>query len=166
MKHQQQEVVVLLASNYDQSRFLKAADLAREKKFRIKEVTEEEIGQDRDKTKKLVVWFTNDRRGLVLNVTNNRTVRGAYGDVCEEWTGKIIVVFPTQVDMRGRMTPALRVRIPAPRAAGNGQVAATPPPKLRKETPSSPVGADSELDEFGQSVSALSESDLEDETSF
>jgi hypothetical protein len=37
--------MVLLASSYDQSRFLKAADLAGEKKFRIKEVTEEEVGQ-------------------------------------------------------------------------------------------------------------------------
>jgi hypothetical protein len=32
--------MVLLASNYDQSRFLKAQDLAAEKKFRIKIVTE------------------------------------------------------------------------------------------------------------------------------
>jgi hypothetical protein len=156
--------MVLLASNYDQSRFLKAADLAGEKKFRIKEVTEEEVGQDRDRTKKLVVWFTNDKRGLVLNVTNNRTIRGAFGDVCEEWSGKVIVVFPTQVDMRGRMTPALRVRIPPPRDTGNGQVAAAPPPK---PTPSpKPVEADPELDEFGQSVSASSESKLDDEIAF
>jgi hypothetical protein len=32
--------MVLLASNYDQSRFLKAQDLTAEKKFRIKSVTE------------------------------------------------------------------------------------------------------------------------------
>jgi hypothetical protein len=92
--------MMLLASSYDQSRFLKAADLPGEKKFRIKEVSEEEVGQDRDKTKKLVVWFTNDKRGLVLNRTNNRTIRGAFGDICDEWPGKIIVVFPTEVDMR------------------------------------------------------------------
>ena len=30
--------------------------------------------------KKLVLWFTNDERGLVLNKTNNRTIRGAFGD--------------------------------------------------------------------------------------
>ena len=33
--------MVLLASDYDQSQFFKAADLKREKKFRIKNVTEE-----------------------------------------------------------------------------------------------------------------------------
>jgi hypothetical protein len=57
----------------------------------------------------LVVWFTNDERGLVLNKTNNRTIRGAFGDPVDGWAGKIIVVFPTMVDMRGKLTPALRV---------------------------------------------------------
>ena len=117
--------MVLLASSYDQSRFLKAADLQREKKFRIKSVTEEWVGAEQ-KEKKLVVWFTNDERGLVLNKTNNRTLRGAFGDACDGWKGKIVVVFPTQDEFRGRMVPVLRVRIPPPKqtpAAGNGQPA-------------------------------------------
>jgi hypothetical protein len=114
---------MLLASNYDQSRFFKAADMTAEKKLRIKDVTEETIGADSEK--KLCVWFTNDRHGLVLNKTNNRTLRGAFGDACEGWKGKIVVVFPTQDEFRGRMVPVLRVRIPPPKqaAAGNGQTA-------------------------------------------
>jgi hypothetical protein len=141
--------MVLLASNYDQSRFLKAADLAGEKKFRIKEVTEEEVGQDRDRTKKLVVWFTNDERGLVLNKTNNRTIRGAFGDAVDGWVGKVIIIFPTTVDMRGKLTPALRVRIPPPKQtgataaispfkpvqSGNGAGTAAPPPKPTTAAP-------------------------------
>jgi hypothetical protein len=118
--------MVLLASDYDQSRFLKAADLSGEKKFRIKSVTEEEIGIGKDKERKLVVWFTNDARGLVLNRVNNRTIRGAFGDTCESWTGKIIIAFPTMAEFRGEMKPALRVRIPTPK--GNGQPAAKPAP--------------------------------------
>ena len=111
---------MLLASNYDQSRFFKAADMTAEKKLRIKDVTEETIGADNEK--KLCVWFTNDRHGLVLNKTNNRTLRGAFGDACDGWKGKIVVVFPTQDEFRGRMVPVLRVRIPAPKqVAGNGQ---------------------------------------------
>ena len=58
----------------------KAEDLEREKKFRIKTVTEEEFEVGDKKEKKLVVWFTNDERGLVLNKINNRTIRGAFGD--------------------------------------------------------------------------------------
>jgi hypothetical protein len=123
--------MVLMASNYDQSRFLKAADLPSEKKFRVKSVTEEEIGIGKDKERKLVVWFTNDARGLVLNRVNNRTIRGAFGDNCESWAGKIVVVFPTMAEFRGEMKPALRVRIPPPPKGSNGQPVArpvTPPP--------------------------------------
>ena len=88
---------------------------------------------DKDKEKKLVVWFTNDERGLVLNRVNNRTLRGAFGDDVAGWTGKIIVVFPTMAEFRGKMAPALRVRIPPPKQAaattpsGNGATASAPP---------------------------------------
>jgi hypothetical protein len=125
---------MLLASDYDKTRFLKAADLDRDKKFRIKSVTPEEVGIGRDKETKLVVWFTNDARGLVLNKTNNRTLRGAFGDDTAGWTAKVIVVFPTMVDVRGRMEPALRVRIPSPKqaaaAAPSGNGAAAPSPAV------------------------------------
>jgi hypothetical protein len=132
---------MLLASSYDRSRFLKAADLEREKKFRIKNVTEELIGAEQ-KEKKLVVWFTNEERGLVLNKINNRTIRGAFDDAVDGWVGKIIIIFPTMVDMRGKLTAALRVRIPPPKQdgaitavspskspqSGNGGATAVPPP--------------------------------------
>lgn len=121
---------MLLASDYDKTRFLKAEDLSAEKKFRIKSVTEEEVGIGKDKERKLVVWFTNDSRGLVLNRVNNRTLRGAFGDPCDGWIGKIIVIFPTMAEFRGTMKPALRVRIPPPKqAAGNVQTAKPKPPE-------------------------------------
>ena len=117
--------MVLLASKYDQSRFLKAADLTAEKKFKIKAVTEEPLGIGKDKEIKLVVWFTNDDRGLVMNRTNIRTLRGPFGDDTANWVGKIIAIFPTMAEFRGTMKPALRVRIPTPK--GNGQPVAAPP---------------------------------------
>jgi len=121
--------MVLLASTYDQSRFFKAADLPQEKKLRIREVTEELIGADADQKKMLTVWFANDKRGLPLNKTNNRTLRGAFGDPVSGWVGKIIVLFPTRDEFRGKMVPCLRVRIPPPKqATGNGQAAAKPAP--------------------------------------
>src|SRR6516165_10459745 len=106
-------IMVLLASDYDKSRFLKAEDFDREKKFRIKDVSEELIGEQRER--KLTVWFTNDQRGLVLNRINNRVIRGAYGDDTALWKGKIIVIFPTMAEFRGKMGPALRVKIPPPK---------------------------------------------------
>jgi hypothetical protein len=156
--------MVLLASSYDQSRFLKAADLEREKKFRIKSVTEESVGAEQ-KEKKLVVWFTNDERGLVLNKTNNRTIRGAFGDAVDGWVGKIIIIFPTMVDMRGNLTPALRVRIPPPKQAsaavavspGNGASTAAPPPK---PATASPVDDPELVDEPRKSLGDESEDEI------
>jgi hypothetical protein len=109
--------MVLLASTYDQSKYLRAEDVAQEQILRIKKVTEELVGVGADQQKKLVVWFANGSKGLALNRTNNRTLRGAYGDDTAGWSGKLIAVFQTQADFRGRSVPALRVRIPPPKSA-------------------------------------------------
>ena len=69
--------MVLLASSYDESRFFRAEDLKEEKLLKIKGVTEETVGQGADQSQKLVVWFTTSKKGLALNLTNNRTIRGA-----------------------------------------------------------------------------------------
>jgi hypothetical protein len=162
--------MVLLASTYDESQYFKAADLAAEKKLRIKNVTEEQIGMDKDKEPKLVVWFTNDKHGLILNRVNNRTIRGAFGDAVDGWTGKIIVLFPTTAEFRGKMGPALRVHIPPPKQppsaaavapqpspSGNGAAAA-----LQPAEPTSPA-VDPELEP--DPVKPLSE-DMDDEIPF
>jgi hypothetical protein len=127
--------MVLLASAYDQAKHLKAEDVLTEKKFRIKSVTAELVGTDKDKEEKLVVWFTNDKRGLVLNRTNNRAIRGAFGDDTANWIGKIIVIFPTMAEYRGKMVPAMRVRILAPK-----QAAATANPSPQPAGPSPSAG--------------------------
>ena len=124
---------MVLASDYDKSKYLCAEDMKTEKKFRIKAVTVEAVGTGSEKEEKLVVWFTNDKRGLVLNKTNNRTLRGAFGDDVSGWKDKIIILFSTMVDLRGKMVGGLRVRIPSPKqaTAGNGQAVTTaaPPPQ-------------------------------------
>ena len=55
------------------------------------------------------------------------------------WAGKIIVVFSTMADFRGKMVPALRVRIPPPKQAaqqpqraGNGCDAPTAMPAAER----------------------------------
>jgi len=161
--------MVLRASEFDKSPYLRAEDLKAEKKFRIKTVTAEVIGGKKEK--KLVVWFTNDERGLVLNKTNNRTLRDAFGDdnVAKDWADKVIIIFPTMVPYLGKMVPGLRVRIPSPKqaTAGNGQAVTTAaPPPQPAQTPQPPS---QELDEFGQPQSlekpSLSD-DLDDEITF
>jgi hypothetical protein len=138
--------MVLLASSFDQSKYLKAADFERERKFRIKTTTVETVGTGADQQRKLCVWFHNDEHGLVLNRINNRTIRGAFGDAVDGWVGKIIVVFPTQAEFRGHMVPSLRVRIPPPKqAAGNGHAAAPAPEPVKP--PVVPPAAAAAVDE-------------------
>ena len=145
--------MVLLASNFDKSKYLKAADLDKEKKFRIKSATDEVVGMGDDKEHKLILWFTNDERGLVMNRTNIRVLREAFGDTVDSWAGKIIIVYPTSVDFRGKLVPALRVRIPSPKQAvgvaspqpassGNGAAAAASAPEKTATPPVDPELAD------------------------
>lgn len=158
---------MLLASDYDKSKYFKGADLDREKKFRIKIVTPEELTDSAGKKeKKLIVWFTNDERGLVLNKTNLRTLRGAFGDNVAGWATKVIAMFPMMAD-NGK--PGLRVRILPPKQAaaadqpaqpvspsGNGAAAAAPPA-------AAPAAIDPEL-ERDPKLSAAEE--LDDEVPF
>ena len=143
--------MVLFASTYDQSRFFRAEDLTQDKVLRIKSVTEEVIGQAADQQKKLVVWFTSSPKGLVLNRTNNRAIRGAYGDDVLGWAGKLIVLYPTQTDFDGKMVGALRVRIP-PSKQTETSVAAPPPQEAVKPAaatrpaPAAPPGPEADLD--------------------
>jgi hypothetical protein len=114
--------MVLLASDYDQSRFLNADDLnGGERKFKIKNVTVEEVGKE----DKLIVWFTNSKKGLVLNKTNNRVLREKFGDDVAGWKEQIIILFSMMVPFQGRMTPGLRVRIPPPRQASTKPASST-----------------------------------------
>ena len=85
--------MVLYASDFDQSKYLKAADLGEidsEKRLKIKTVTKEiEVGEKQET--KACVWFTNIDKGLLLNKTNLRVLQGAFGNDMELWAGKIIV---------------------------------------------------------------------------
>jgi hypothetical protein len=116
--------MVLLASSFDQSKYLSAADLTQAKTLRIKAVTVEQVGRGNNQEQKPVVWFTNHKKGLPLNRTNNRAIRGAFGDDMEQWPGKLIVLFPTQTDFAGRTVGALRVQIPPPKTDGSAKPAA------------------------------------------
>jgi hypothetical protein len=126
---------MLLASEFDtQSNYLKAADLKSDSKFRIKNATKEIVGTGDKKEVKLVIWFTNEERGLVLNKTNRTILQDAFGDDTADWAGKVIIVYPTTTDFQGKTVPALRVRIPPPKqATGNGQPAAASSKPTTKE---------------------------------
>ena len=120
--------MVLYASEFDQSRYLKAADIGEvgsEKRVKIKAVTKETDVGEKQETK-ACVWFTNLDKWLLLNKTNLRTLQGAFGDVMDAWASKIAVLYVIMDNFRGKMGPAVRVRIPPPKETHK---AAVSPPK-------------------------------------
>ena len=137
--------MVLYASEFDQSRYLKAADIGEvgsEKRVKIKAVTKETDVGERQETK-ACVWFTNLDKGLLLNKTNLRTLQGAFGDTMDAWASKIAVLYVIMDNFRGKMGPAVRVKIPPPKDNYRVPAPKKPPPK-----PS--VDEDEELDGFDE----------------
>lgn len=94
------------------SKYLKSADLqGRIAKLKIINIGYEQIGTDH----RLVLYFQNKEKGLVLNKTNGRTIADVFGDETDNWIGAELDVFSMKVDMQGRMVDGLRVRVPPPR---------------------------------------------------
>ena len=91
------------------SNYLKAADLQnRTVKLKIDKVIFEEVGQEKDK--KPVVYFTDVKKGLVLNKTNATTIGSVHGQELEGWTGREIELFEQMVPFQGQNVAAIRVR--------------------------------------------------------
>lgn len=70
------------------------------------------------KEKKPLVFFKNvrePRKPLVLNATNMRAIVGMYGKFIEDWSGKPIALYKTEVQaVGGGTTEGIRVRPTAP----------------------------------------------------
>ena len=91
------------------STYLKAAELGgRDLTLTIRSVQMEDMGSGEMKP---VVYFNNTEKGLVLNRTNANTIAGLYGLEMNDWSGKQVTIFPTQVDFRGDQVAAIRVRM-------------------------------------------------------
>ena len=92
--------------------YVKAADLnGKPCPLTIRTCVLEELGQGNDKEKKPVLYFNGAQKGLVLNKTNSNVVAEAYGDETVGWEGKPVEVYPTQVEFKGKLVEAIRVRI-------------------------------------------------------
>ena len=105
------------------SDYLKSGDLEGDLTLTIRAVETKSIGQGEQAELKPIVYFEEQEKGFVLNKTNALTISGMYGPETDNWTGKPITLFPTQVDFQGKSTLALRVRLQAKTAATKVQAA-------------------------------------------
>lgn len=79
-------------------------------------IKQERIGQGSQADEKWVLVFKEDDRGLVLNKTNSNTICKLYGDDTDDWVGKQIMLYATEVQFQGDMVEAIRIRSKPPRA--------------------------------------------------
>lgn len=94
------------------SAYLKASDLeGREVRLTMGRVDREEIGTD----KKLVLYFKERDKGLVLNKTNANTIGDAHGDDTDDWFGHPLILFSIRTEYQGKPVDGLRCRVPTPK---------------------------------------------------
>ena len=97
------------------SRFLKAEDLdGKDTSYTIQGLELEEVGQDQEE--KPILYFTEIDKGLVVNKTNFKAIAGIHGADSDDWPGKKITLYPTEVEFSGKTALGIRVRLPKPAA--------------------------------------------------
>lgn len=133
------ERYIMKVSDVFPSKYVAAADLeGRTLTLRIKKVTLEEMkDHDNKPIRKPVVWFHGTEKGFVLNVTNARTIAALWGDEMDDWVGKRIAIYPTQVRAFGKLQDCIRVREELP---------ATPKPQAQAPQIEERVGLDDDED--------------------
>lgn len=109
------------------SKFLTAADLdEQERTFTVSGIDTEIVGQGDEAESKWVLYFNDAEKGLVLNKTNANSISGALGDNTDDWIGRQVVLYPTEVAFGGKMVAAIRVKEKATRTLAQQAAKRTP----------------------------------------
>ncbi|GAG47157.1 unnamed protein product, partial [marine sediment metagenome] len=113
-------------------KFLSAADLkGKAHILTMKNVTMEEVGQDKDTCP--VLYFEDAKKGLVLNKTNGGMIASVYGDDSDNWASGKIELYPTTTPFGGKMVECIRVRKPSAVDAAAVQQPAQPTAAIAEE---------------------------------
>jgi hypothetical protein len=94
-----------------QSKYLKAGDLPEEgsQVVTIEKIGLEEIGKDKET--KIVLYFEELDQSLICNKTNARTIARLFAsEELDDWVGKTIRLYRTEVQFQGDVVEAIRVR--------------------------------------------------------
>jgi hypothetical protein len=96
--------------------YLKASDIDGEVVYQIESIgaamLKNNTGQEEEKP---LLHFRGTDTGLVLNVTNaNAIVKALGSDETDDWLGRKITLYTTDVEFRGDWVAAIRVKTKAP----------------------------------------------------
>ena len=106
------------------SKYLKGHDLrGRDALVTIDDVESTKIRGD----KVNIIHFEGKDKGLVMNVTIYNQIAGVLNEEdTDQWPGKQITIFPTEVEYEGQLKSVVRVRANKPRPSAP----APPPPDV------------------------------------
>ncbi len=92
------------------SKYLSAADLDDATPVvTVKKVVTETVGDDQ----KLVVYFVDKEKGVVLNKTNaNSLAELAHSDDTDDWPGTRVMLIVVKVEYQGKRVPGIRMEAP------------------------------------------------------
>lgn len=94
----------------------------------INDATVETLGQGKDAEDKVILYFNGTDKGLVLNKTNWGLIARALGsDETDDWTGKAITLYSTDVQFGNDFVRSIRVRPRAPKSTRPKLVQAAEP---------------------------------------
>lgn len=66
-----------------------------------------------DEGKKPVVMFVGLEKGLILNKTNSELLCELYGAETENWVGKLVELYRTKTEFRGKRVNCIRLKEPS-----------------------------------------------------
>ena len=91
------------------SKYIKHSDLnGQEVTVTIAGLDIEEVGMDRET--KPVLSFKDEKKGLVLNMTNYDAIAEAYDEQTDNWPGKKIILYPDKARFGGKIVDCVRVK--------------------------------------------------------
>jgi hypothetical protein len=100
-----------------EGKYLKAADLGDDEwEMVISNVTHDEFDDHKGgKENKLILHFKGAKKAYASNVTNNRTLKQAYGEI-KNWIGKPVVLFTVDTNLpTGEPVRGIRLKKPSQR---------------------------------------------------
>jgi hypothetical protein len=89
------------------SRFLKSGDLNGPMRLTIASIKQTELGNE----PKVIITFSDNDKAFVLNKTNKNLIKKLYGSDYSKWIGRPITLVATEVDFKGDMVSAIRVKV-------------------------------------------------------
>lgn len=102
------------------SKYLAASDFDEDQTLTIRDWRQDEFDGDKGKESKVILFFDETEKGLVLNKTNWSSIEKVTGsDDTDDWIGKKVTFFATEVPFGSEMVWSIRVRTPKPKSGGS-----------------------------------------------